>query len=144
MIGADLLRLRFSLWRTAMRATDLPADLLRGRCRFEAWRRQRQAGRRIPQTLWALAVRLVQSHGVSRTSAALGLDYYSLKKQAEAAAESSPSTNPPFVELETPMVVGKRCLVELDDGSGATMRMQLLGYDAADIEALTRSWWSGK
>jgi len=30
----------------------------------------------------------------------------------------------------------------LDNGAGATMRVQLVGYDAADVEALSRSFWS--
>ena len=33
-------------------------------------------------------------------------------------------------------MVAKQCRLELDNGSGATMRVQLVGYDAADIEAL--------
>ena len=117
-----------------------PQDLVRARSRFEAWRYRRQAGGRIPVRLWALAVRLVKRHGVSRTAAALRLDYYSLKERAEAAASESQSKSPAFVELPSPVVVGKQCLVELDNGAGATMRVQLVGYDAADVEALSRFW----
>ena len=65
---------------------ELPKDLAQARSRFETWRQRRQGGRRIPQSLWDLAVRLASQHGVSRTATALGLDYYSLKKQAQAAA----------------------------------------------------------
>jgi hypothetical protein len=36
----------------------------------------------------------------------------------------------------------KQCQVEFENGSGATMRVQLVGYDAADIEALARGIWS--
>jgi hypothetical protein len=57
---------------------ELPPDLVRGRSRFQAWRGQRKAGGQIPQALWEMAVRLAQTHGVSRTAAALGLDYYRL------------------------------------------------------------------
>ena len=42
-----------------------------------------------PQPLWALAVRLAKTHGVSRTATALGLDYYSLKKRADARATAT-------------------------------------------------------
>ena len=38
-------------------------------------------------------------------------------------------------------MVAKQCQVELDNGVGATMRVQLVGYDAADVEALSRSFW---
>jgi len=40
--------------------------------------------------------------------------------------------------------VGKQALFELDNGAGATMRVQLLGYDAADVEALARRFWGAE
>jgi hypothetical protein len=118
-----------------------PPDLVRGRSRFQAWRGQRKVGERIPQPLWTLAVRLAKVHGVSRTVAALGLDYYSLQKRVEAAVAPPQSGGPAFVELTSPILVGKECRLELDNGSGATMRVHLVGYDAADVEALSRSFW---
>jgi hypothetical protein len=123
---------------------ELPKDLAQARSRFEAWRERRQGGRRIPQPLWNLAVQLAGQHGVSRTATALGLDYYSLKKQAEAAAPQPPPCGPAFVELPAPVVVGKQALFELDNGAGATMRVQLLGYDPADVEALARHFWDAE
>jgi hypothetical protein len=126
--------------RTRQRG-ELPKDLAQARRRFQAWRERRQGGRRIPQPLWALAIRLVSQHGISRTVTALGLDYYSLKKRVEGAAQEPPSPSPAFVELPAPVVVGKQALFELDNGAGATMRVQLLGYDAADVEALARRFW---
>jgi hypothetical protein len=102
----------------AMGASVLPKDLVRARGRFQAWRRQRKGGSRIPQTLWGLAV-------------------------VEAAADRSPSSSPGFVELPAPMMVGKQCLFESDKG-GATMRVQLVGYDAAEIEILARSFWNAE
>ena len=123
---------------------ELPKDLAHARSRFEAWR-ERQPGRRpLPQPLWDLAVRLASTHGVSRTATALGLGYYSLKKQAEVAAQQPPPCGPAFVELPTPVVVGKQALFELDNGAGATMRVQLLGYDTADVEALARRFWDAE
>jgi hypothetical protein len=129
--------------RTRQRG-ELPKDLAQGRRRFQAWRERRQGGRRIPQPLWALAIRLVRQHGISRTATALGLDYYSLKKRVETAGQQPPSPGPAFVELPAPLVVGKQALFELDNGAGATMRVQLLGYDAADVEALARRFWGAE
>jgi hypothetical protein len=123
---------------------QLPKDLVQGRNQFRAWRRGRLGGGRIPDRLWALAVRLVNRHGVSRTASALGLDYYSLKKRAEQAASEPQSSGPAFVELPSLGVVGKQCLFELDNRAGATMRVQLVGYDTADIEALARSFWNAE
>jgi hypothetical protein len=126
-----------------MSSSELAKDLERGRIRLEAWRRLRKPGSRVPQALWQLAVRLASSHGVSRTAMALGLDYYGLKKQVAATAEHPPSSSRPgFVELPAPVMVGKQGLFELDNGAGATMRVQLVGYDAAEIEVLARSFWN--
>src|SRR5581483_2334938 len=121
-------------------ARVLSEDLVRGRSRFQAWRRRRQAGSRIPQSLWALAVRLANTHGVSCRATALGLDYYGLKKRAQAAAGQPQSSSPAFVELPSPVVVSKQCRFELDKGAGVTLRVQLVGYDTADLEALARSF----
>ena len=120
---------------------QLPPDLVQGQRRFLAWRGQRKPGVRIPQPLWTMAVRLAKARGVSRTSTALGLDYYSLKKRVEAVAAPPRSSGPAFLELTPPVLVAKQCRLELDNGSGATMRVQLVGYDAADVEALSRSFW---
>jgi hypothetical protein len=116
---------------------ELPEDLLHARNRFQAWRSQRQRGR-IPQELWQLAVRLVSRYGLSRTASVLRLDYYSLKKRAEAVASESPSRSPAFVELPSPVLAGKHCRFELDNLAGVTLRVQLVGYDTADLETLVR------
>ena len=121
---------------------ELPPDLVRGRSQFQKWRGQRKAGGRIPEALWTMATRLANAHGVSRTAAALGLDYYRLKERAEADSSETQSSGPAFVELTSPVMVAKQCRLELDNGAGATMRVHLVGYDAAEVEALSRSFWN--
>ena len=64
---------------------DLPAWLERLRRRFDRWRDTRDGRRRIPQGLWASAVKAASRYGLNPTARALGLDYYSLKKHVEAA-----------------------------------------------------------
>jgi hypothetical protein len=125
-----------------MAGNELLKDLMRARSQFQTWRRLRKGGSRIPPLLWSLAVGLARDHGVSRTAAALKLDYYSLKKQVEAATDPPQSSRPGFVELPAPVMVGKQGLFELDNGSGATMRVQLVGYDTSEIEILARSFWN--
>lgn len=127
----------------ASRGGELPKDLLRGRSRFQAWRQRRKTRSRIPDTLWALAVRLVKRYGLHPTARALGVDYYSLKKRAEVAASEAPVPGPAFVALP-PAMVGKQCLFELNNAAGATLRVQLLGYDTAAVEALARAVWSAE
>jgi len=120
---------------------QLPADLVQGQHQFQAWRKQRKPGCRIPQPLWTMAIRLAKAHGVSRTAAVLRLDYYRLKERAEVPTIPPRPNGPAFLELTSPVLVAKQCRLELDNGSGATMRVQLVGYDAADVEALSRSFW---
>jgi hypothetical protein len=101
-----------------------------------------------------LAARLSKVHGVARTSTVLGLDYYSLKRRAQAVAEDSPTPRavsgltsdrrPGAAFIELPSPIGKQCWLELDNGSGATMRMQLVGYDAAEVATFSRSLWSAE
>jgi hypothetical protein len=126
----------------AIERGSLPADLERAQNRFQSWRKRRRRGTRIPPTLWGLAVRLSKTHGVCRTATALGLDYYSLKKRIESPGTPRQSDGPTFVEFTAPATIAKQCQVEVHNGAGATMRVQLVGYDAADIEALARGFWN--
>jgi hypothetical protein len=88
---------------------------------------------------------LVSRHGVSRTAAALKLDYYTLKRRAEATVSEARLGGPAFVEVPSPaMVASKQCHFELSNGTGVTMRVQLMGYDAADLEALSRGFWNAE
>lgn len=119
----------------------LPPELVRAHGRFQAWRKRRHVGERIPQPLWAMAARLAGTHGVSRTATALGLDYYSLKQRVEPAGSQPQPNGPAFVEVSpTPLIAVRHCRLELDNGAGASLRMELSGFDAADLEALVRGF----
>jgi hypothetical protein len=91
-----------------------------------------------------LAVKLAIAHGVCRTALALDLDYYSLKKRLEAAAGRPSPAEPAFVEFPASLAVGKHCTFELGDGAGSTLRIQLVGYDVADVAALSCSLWNAE
>jgi hypothetical protein len=128
------------------RHCEIPAALTRGRDRFEGWRRTRQAGTRIPDELWSLAVKLADDHGLSRTASVLGLDYYSLKKRVAARKPGSTSVPSAFIELSSlpsPGASGE-CVVEFADGTGASLRIHLSGCETPDLVALGRNFWSGE
>ena len=121
---------------------EIPASMARGRDRFEAWRGARKTRTRIPDDLWKLAVKLAVAHGLNRTASVLKLDYYSLKKRVEA---KNASEIPAFVELSPPpMAAAGECVVEFEDGAGASMRISLRSCDVPDLVALGRSFWSGE
>jgi hypothetical protein len=67
-------------------ADEVPFQLEGARRRFERWRQTRRGRSRIPEILWALAVKAAGECGLFRTARALGLDYTSLKRQVAAAA----------------------------------------------------------
>lgn len=140
------------------RSRALPAPLEVLRRRFEQWRRTREGRSRIPEGLWASAVKAAGRYGLHPTARALRLDYYALKKRVEAAGslhgnvfplppdEKATSVDGPatatFVELASPASGGSReCILELEDPGGAKMRVHLKGVDAPDLAALSRSFW---
>ncbi len=124
---------------------DIPTPLARGRTRFEAWRRTRAVGARIPQRLWSLAVKLADAHGLNRTASVLRLDYYTLKKRVESTNSQARSVTPAFVELSPPpLATPRECVIEFEDPLGARMRVHLKGCDAPDLLALSHGFWSGE
>ncbi len=123
----------------------LPASLEALRRRFERWRRLRTARSRIPDTLWTSAVQAAGQYGLHRTTKALRLDYYTLKKRVEdAASDRQPDREAAATCLELPAPVSSgasECIVELEDRSGAKMRLHLKGGAVPDVTALVRSFW---
>ncbi len=123
----------------------LPASLEALGRRFERWRRSRRARSRIPDTLWTSAVQAAGRYGLHRTTKALRLDYYALKKRVEDAAfnrEPDREAAATFFELSTPMSSGvSEYIVELEDPGGAKMRVHLKGGAVPDVTTLARDFW---
>jgi len=74
----------------------------------------------------------------------LRLDYNKLKQLAVAGKpgrELNPSTT--FVEVIPPGAGVSSCMVEMENGRGARMRIEWKG-DAADLTALSRTFWEGR
>lgn len=143
------------------RGRAVPARLEGLRRRFERWRRSRKGRSRIPEPLWASAVELAGTCGIHRTASALRVDYYALKKRlegvavvgkrGEAARADSASRVPAgaaggtFVEFPPAAWPGSgECTLELEDARGAKMRVQVKGFGAPDLAALSRSFWQSQ
>ena len=108
---------------------------------LERWRRSPGRSRRIPPALWQAAGEVAREHGVSRTARELGLDYYALARRAHSGG--GPGESAAFVELAVP--AGSRapqCRLELSDGGGARLCIELNGAEQGEIEALARTLWS--
>ena len=118
---------------------------------FERWRRRRPRGTRIPAALWGAAVEAAREHGVSKAAQALRLDYYGLKKRLESGPElcaeaprgPEAASEPRFLEIPlSGSACGSECVLELEDGQGARLRVELKGVAPLELEPLARALWS--
>ena len=137
----------------------LPTCLEKVQRRFERWRQTRKIPSRIPRSLWASAARVAGTYGLSRTAKALRVNYQVLKQRVDenTAARGEPEKSTAerhrpwidqalpasaFLELAPPMRVGScQCVLELEDASGAKMRVHLQGAETPDLTALSHSFW---
>jgi hypothetical protein len=104
---------------------------------------------RIPERLWASAVKLAATHGLHPTASALGLDYYGLKKRlaqaTTAANEQRAESGPSFVELTAGCTSGLReWSIDFENPAGARMRVHVKGIDSLDVVALASGFWKGE
>jgi hypothetical protein len=127
---------------------ELPTGLQRVRQRFERWRQTRKPRTRIPDSLWAAAVRATSTYGFHRTCRALRLSYYALKERVErqsttAVDQTDEAPAAPFLELP-PSAFARpcECTVEWENVAGAKMRVHLKGTPMPDLAALSRSFWN--
>jgi len=126
--------------RTGVLAADLP-ELQR---RLTSWRARCARRRRLPEWLWASAVALARSHGVSGVARVLRLDYYALKRRLSGAQpdRGASGASPAFVELGlVPSAdLGVEYRVELSAPSGRKMTLAWRG-DAGALVALAEAFW---
>jgi len=125
--------------------SDFLAALWRAQRKIEQWRERHRPRARIPEELWREAAELACAYGINRTAKALRLGYYSLKKRVAAVARSGERA-PEFVEILPGGMPAPRpeCLIEVEDGRGAKMRIRLQGGDLPDVAALTRVFREGR
>lgn len=123
--------------------------LRRAMRRFEAWRRSRSGGKRIPATLWDLAVEAARAEGVSPASHRLGLDYGGLKRRLKAtqAPRATRAEQPRAEFIEVPQAVltsGSVCAVEMQDGRGRRLRLEYRNVKAPEVASVARMLWSAR
>jgi hypothetical protein len=125
----------------------VPVGLERVRRRFARWRRTGEGRARIPDSLWASAVKVAEAHGICQTARTLRLDYYGLRKRVQEKAADIPAVAAPeamtrFLELAPPVLAGScECSVELENTGGTRMRICLRGIQAPDVATLSRTLW---
>jgi hypothetical protein len=119
-------------------------DLNQLRQQLEHWRQCHSGRIRLPEALWTAAVTLATTHGVGPVARTLRLDYNKLKRQMHpAAGHFTPSAPPTFVELPLAESLPRPatwCRVELSDGAGSKMTMEL-PCDASTVTGLVQAFW---
>jgi len=115
------------------------------RKRFQIWRKNGRAGRRIPDALWGAAVKLCRDHSVSKVCRALRLDYYGLRKRIHKIKDADLGSDLGFVKLDlgAPLVSPPEWRVEMEARNGAKMTLSLKGAPRdLDTLELSRAFWS--
>jgi hypothetical protein len=118
------------------------------RLRLERWRKNKKHRSPIPKELWASAAELAGEYGLAKTARALRLNYYSLKERLRPSNQPiSPEAKmqPAFVELvpQAPAAISE-CTVELEDPSGARMRVHIKGTAVPDLTGLSDAFWRAR
>jgi hypothetical protein len=135
---------------SAKQSKNIPIALSQARHELDIWRSQQPNKRtRLPKEFWQGAVALAKEHGLNKTSRALNVKYYSLKKhldQADAATSVSSKAEPHFIELmpETITSGGVECTIEWADCHNATVRMHIKGAGLSELTALAGVLRSGR
>jgi len=127
--------------------TPLPPSLSRVCRDFQAWREKKRPGSRIPEGLWARAVKAAVEHGLARTSQALRLDYYTLKARVEKAQGSlrrAGTGQGVFQEVLAPIFSpSAECLLEVEGPGGVRRRVHIKGGSFPHICALAQAFLEG-
>lgn len=110
---------------------------------FETWRNNRKKRGRLPKALWEAAVSLSKDYSLGRISTALRLNYRELKRRVEvrnSKKNSEPDSTTHFIEVNMKeMIPSVECTVEMEDKSGAKMKMLIRGD--VDFVNLARTFW---
>ena len=115
--------------------------------RLQGWRRSRRGHGRLPDEVWEGAVALARTRGVSHVARRLRLDYYKLKRLSSDWGSGTPDREasdcrPAFVEMSLPTLSPGAgvCRVELRDGQGGTMRVDLPNDPGAVLKLVETFW----
>jgi hypothetical protein len=113
---------------------------------LQSWRQEQGKRVRLPERLWEMAVKLSRAHGVSQVARTLGLDYYTLKERASLGSAAVVAPKPAsFVEVEVgQQVSGPECRIELENGKGLKMSLELRAPSPEEVVALAQGLWRNR
>ena len=108
---------------------------------FKKWRRTRKSPHPIPPRLLEAAVSLANNYSFRQISDELLIDREDLKKNRSPKKKDGKKAPPAgFIELGCSPPVSE-CIVEMEDGCGAKMRMHFRGKTDFDLLELGKAFW---
>ncbi|WP_041279549.1 hypothetical protein [Desulfobacula toluolica] len=122
------------------------------RQQFQLWRKTKTGRERIPDSLWQAAAEVfyIGGHSLHKISKTLHLNYTAFKQHVEShlpslidvEPDATPEDSPAFIafELDPPSPVSE-CIIEMEDSTGAKMRMCLRGKTDPSILGICKSFW---
>ncbi len=125
----------------------LVAEIEPLRQRVDGWRSTRAGNEKMPEPLWEAATQLARVYGVSPVQGILRIDYRGLERRVfgkAPARQRTQATGAKFVELP-PLSVPRRGepTLELEDGAGRRMRVQVSGGSLSEVLPLIQAFWGG-
>lgn len=130
-----------------LRSPDLTLEELSQK--IEIWRKTRDKRRAMPEHLWQAAANLSQQLSIQQVSKTLRLNYGALKSRVypqNKALCADKNASATFIELgisqKTACSSPSQCLVEMQDGCGAKMRMHFHGKTDLDLLELGKAFWT--
>ena len=116
------------------------------KAKFKKWRRTRKNLRPIPKKLWAAAVSLSPAYSISQISRALCLNHTALsrriKPKGKGPVTEAETAAPAFIELDFGGSSSmSECIIEMENASGAKMRMHFKGTVEIDLLELGKAFW---
>lgn len=123
---------------------DLTQELHKLKHSLHQWRRK-GSPRCIPPEIWEQAVAAADEHGVGAVVRHVGLDHSKLKsrlaqKRAQGLAVASGSPAAFFELLPSPEIPPQRCVIEVESGRGARMRLDVASLELPGLVTLVRGF----
>jgi hypothetical protein len=121
---------------------ELPSELKELGLKIEQWRGDPCRSRRMPESLWALAVEVAGQHGVCRVARCFSLDYYSLKERMRSGVETvGPQRKATFIQLPNLSSSSSiECSIEIEQPRGSRLRIHVKGTALPDLASTVRAF----
>jgi len=120
----------------------IPEPIAQLQRQLDQFRSTQPRGRKLPESVWQVAVELAREHGVYSVAHPLRLNYMGLKKRLGGVSHRRrKARKPAFVELIAPQAAMLReCVIEFESLRGSKVRIQWKAAAPPDWLNLLRAW----